>query len=69
LDHAEGIVQKVVKRVVVTKVERVAIIKTRQTNRQGMILAVVLVQQMPRVVQRTTSLSKSTSLDHNTITF
>ena len=69
LDHAEGIVQKAVKRVVVTKVERVAIIKTRQTNRQVMILAVVLVQQMPRVVQRTTSLSKSTSLDHNTITF
>jgi hypothetical protein len=39
-------------------VGQVTTIKARQISRQGMILAVVLVQQMPRVALKTTFLSK-----------
>jgi hypothetical protein len=45
---------------------QVAIIKTRQTNQQGMIQAVVLVPQMLQVVPKTTFLSKLTETQRNT---
>jgi hypothetical protein len=62
LDHAEEIVQKAVKWEAVTKVGQVTTIKARQISRQGMILAAVLVQQMPRVVLKTTFLFKDIPL-------